>query len=78
VTPEASVVVPTHDRNDLLLQTLRSVLVQRDVDVEVVVVDDGSTGDVGPAVGSLAEDRIRVVRNERPQGVARARNRGIE
>ena len=71
-------VVPTHDRNDLLLQTLASVVAQRSVDFEVVVVDDGSTEDVPAAVASLADDRIRVVRNERPEGVARARNQGIE
>jgi glycosyltransferase involved in cell wall biosynthesis len=78
VRPTASVVVPTHDRNELLLRTLRSVLLQREVDIEVVVVDDGSTGDVGSAVGTMGDHRIRVVRNESSQGVARARNRGIE
>ncbi|MDQ3766839.1 MAG: glycosyltransferase family 2 protein, partial [Actinomycetota bacterium] len=76
--PTASVVVPTHDRNHLLLQTLGSVIRQGDVDLEVIVVDDGSTQDVAAAVASLSDDRIRVVRNERSQGVARARNRGME
>jgi len=76
--PTASVVVPTHDRNDLLLQTLASVLRQRDVDLEVIVVDDGSGEDVAGAVATLPDERVRVVRNERSQGVARARNRGLE
>jgi glycosyltransferase involved in cell wall biosynthesis len=76
--PTASVVVPTHDRNDLLLQTLASVLRQRDVDLEVIVVDDGSGEDVAGAVATLSDERVRVVRNERSQGVARARNRGLE
>ena len=76
--PAASVVVPTHDRNDLLLQTLASVLRQRDVDLEVIVVDDGSGEDVAGAVATLSDERVRVVRNERSQGVARARNRGLE
>jgi len=75
--PSASIVVPTHDRNDLLLQTLGSVVRQGDVDLEVIVVDDGSTQEVAAAVASLSDDRVRVVRNERAQGVARARNRGI-
>ena len=78
MTPTASVVVPTHDRSDLLLQTLASVIAQVGVDLEIVVVDDGSTQDVAGAVATLADDRIRVVRNERPAGVAGARNRGIE
>ena len=78
MTPTASVVVPTHNRSDLLLQTLASVIAQVGVDLEIVVVDDGSTQDVAGAIATLAEDRIRVVRNERPVGVAGARNRGIE
>jgi glycosyltransferase involved in cell wall biosynthesis len=76
--PTASVVVPTHDRNHLLLQTLGSVINQSEVDLEIVVVDDGSTQDVAEAIVTLSDNRIRVVRNERSQGVARARNRGIE
>ena len=78
MTLTASVVIPTHDRTELLLQTLRSVLGQRDVDFEIVVVDDGSSADVGSAVSSLGDDRVRVARHERSVGVARARNRGIE
>ena len=76
--PKVSVLVPTHDRNDLLLQTLASVLRQSDVDLEVIVVDDGSGEDVAGAVATLSEERVRVVRNERSQGVAGARNRGLE
>ena len=40
---EIAVVVPTHNRPTLLDDTLRSILAQRDVDMEVVVVDDGSS-----------------------------------
>jgi glycosyltransferase involved in cell wall biosynthesis len=45
VMPEVSVVIPTRDRGRLLALTLRSVLWQRDVDFEGVVVDDGSKDD---------------------------------
>jgi glycosyltransferase involved in cell wall biosynthesis len=75
---EVSVVVPTHNRSGLLALTLRSVLWQRDVDLEVIVVDDGSTDDTAQVVAGLHDPRVRVVRNEAPQGVAAARNRGAE
>jgi glycosyltransferase involved in cell wall biosynthesis len=75
---EISVVVPTHNRSGLLTQTLRSVLWQRGVDLEVVVVDDGSTDDTAEVVAALDDPRIRIVRNEVAQGVAAARNRGAE
>jgi glycosyltransferase involved in cell wall biosynthesis len=76
--PAVSVVVPTHDREGFLSQTLTSVLRQRDVDLEVVVVDDGSRAGLVPAVAAAArDDRVRVVRHEVAQGVSAARNRGV-
>jgi glycosyltransferase involved in cell wall biosynthesis len=75
---EISVVVPTHNRSALLAQTLRSVLWQRGVDLEVLVVDDGSTDDTAAVVAALGDPRVRIVRNEVAQGVAAARNRGAE
>jgi glycosyltransferase involved in cell wall biosynthesis len=75
--PKVSVVLPTHNRPRLLALTLYSVLWQEGVDVEVVVVDDGSTGDLRPMVKGLADPRVRLIRHERPQGVSAARNRGV-
>src|SRR5687768_5743343 len=43
--PLVSVIVPTHNRVSLLRLTLRSVLWQEGIDLEVLVVDDGSTDD---------------------------------
>jgi glycosyltransferase involved in cell wall biosynthesis len=75
--PEVSVVLPTHNRPRLLRLTLDSVLWQEGVDMEVVVVDDGSTDDLRPAVAGLADPRVRLIRHERARGVSAARNRGV-
>jgi len=72
-----SVVVPTHNRARLLPLTLFSVLRQQEVDLEVLVVDDGSAEDVRSTVGELKDPRVRVLRQEPPQGVSVARNRGV-
>jgi len=78
VTPEVSVVIPTRDRWHLLsARALPSALEQEGVDVEVVVVDDGSTDDTKEQLKGLAEPRVRTVRNVEPKGVAAARNAGI-
>ena len=76
-TPEVSVVIPTRDRSRLLALTLRSVRWQRGVDLEVLVVDDGSTDDTAEVVAAIADPRIRLVRQPVAQGVSAARNRGI-
>jgi glycosyltransferase involved in cell wall biosynthesis len=75
--PEVSVVVPTRDRSGLLRTTLWSLLAQRNVDLEVIVVDDGSMDATADVVVSLGDTRVRMVRNVEPQGLSRARNRGI-
>src|SRR6478672_6580600 len=74
-----AVVVPTHDRSDLLGVTLRSILAQRGVDLSVTVVDDGSSDAeaVAAVVDSLADARVRLIRNDTPFGVSEARNVGI-
>jgi glycosyltransferase involved in cell wall biosynthesis len=76
VTPEVTAVVPTHNRSRLLRQTLAAVCGQRDVSLEVVVVDDGSTDDTAAVVEALGDDRIRLIRHATPQGVSSARNHG--
>jgi len=78
VKPEITAIVPTHNRRTLLQLTLRSILNQRDVDLEVVVVDDGSTDDVGPVVAAFGDQRIRLIRHDRSTGVSTARNHGAE
>jgi hypothetical protein len=73
-------VVPTKNRVGLLRVTLRSILAQRGVDVEAVVVDDGSDPDAAAEVAAIAArsgDRIRVVRNPTSRGVSAARNQGV-
>jgi len=74
---DVTVVIPTKDRWALLRGTLASVLAQRDVDLDVVVVDDGSTTSSGRDASELDDPRVRVVRHERSHGVAAARNRGL-
>jgi glycosyltransferase involved in cell wall biosynthesis len=71
-----SVVVPTRNRSRLLAVTLRSVLRQRDVDLEVIVVDEASIDDTRRMLAGLGDPRVRTVRHETPHGVSTARNRG--
>jgi glycosyltransferase involved in cell wall biosynthesis len=73
---QVSAVVPTRNRSNFLALTLQSVLAQRLVDLEVVVVDEASTDDTAEVIASLRDPRVRVVHHDAPVGVAMARNHG--
>jgi glycosyltransferase involved in cell wall biosynthesis len=73
-----TVVVPTRNRRELLLATLGSVLAQRDVDVDVVVVDEGSDDGTADAVRQLGDRRVRLIRHDVAKGLPAARNAGLQ
>lgn len=72
-------VVPTRNRARILALTLRSILTQRGVEVDVVVVDEGSSDGTADYLAALAaaDDRVRVVRHDPPKGLPAARNAGL-
>src|SRR5216684_3578198 len=76
--PEVSVVIPTRNRWGLLSRSgLAAALMQKGVDLEIIVVDDGSTDETPGRLAALENPRVRVIRHDQRQGVARARNRGV-
>lgn len=76
--PSVTVAIPTRDRVDLLATTLRSVHEQEGVQLDVVIVDDGSTPACAARIRAMAGGPVRVLRNETSRGVAAARNQGVE
>lgn len=73
---DVSVIVPTRNRSALLATTLQSVFSQRDVHIEVIVVDEASTDDTTAQLRAVADPRLRVIRHDAPLGLPAARNRG--
>jgi glycosyltransferase involved in cell wall biosynthesis len=72
-----SVVIPVHNRAQLLVKAVQSVLAQSISSYEVVVVDDGSTDDVAAALAIFRDARLKLVRQEN-RGASSARNTGID
>jgi glycosyltransferase involved in cell wall biosynthesis len=71
-------VIPTHNRWDHLRDAaLPAALGQRDVALELIVVDDGSADQTPRRLAEISDPRVRVLRSEPAEGVARARNRGL-
>jgi len=75
--PRVSVVVPLYNLRDFVGEAIESELAQtlRPEDVEVIVVDDGST-DGSSEVAQRYGSRIRYLRQE-DRGLSAARNAGI-
>ncbi len=71
-----SVVIPSHNAAAYIEQTVTSVLAQTMPDLELLLVDDGSTDDTVALVQALGDPRLRVIRQAKG-GVCKARNRGI-
>jgi glycosyltransferase involved in cell wall biosynthesis len=76
-SPDVTVVIPTKDGWPAAARTIECALAQRDVEVEVIVVDDGSAEGAAGALRSWAAERMTVVRHDEPRGPAAARNVGL-
>jgi len=76
--PAFSVVIPTHERPELVKRAVRSVLAQSFTDFELLVVDDASGPATAEAVGGFGDPRLRFLRLEKNGGPAAARNLGVE
>ena len=76
--PAVSVVIPAYNRQRFACEAVASVLAQTFQDLEVIVVDDGSTDGTADALARAFGDRIHVERLPRNQGRSTARNVGWE
>lgn len=78
-TPRVSVIIPSYNYGRFLPESVGSALTQRDVEPEVIVVDDRSTDDTSAVLADLGRDepRLVVVRNETNHGPCVAFNDGL-
>jgi glycosyltransferase involved in cell wall biosynthesis len=75
--PEVSVIIPTYNRSQKVARAIQSVLDQSFGDLEIIVVDDGSTDDTYQCLDRLRSS-ITYIRELVNRGVSAARNRGIK
>lgn len=73
--PLVSVIIPVFNGTHFLPDAIRNVVSQDIGKLEIIVVDDGSTEDVGAALGALPVD-VRLLRQSNA-GPSAARNRGL-
>lgn len=71
-----SVVIPLYNKRESVYKTIMSVLNQTYPFFEVIIVDDGSTDGSCEVVETIADNRIRLIKQNNA-GVSAARNKGI-
>ena len=74
--PTVSVVIPLYNGQRYIAETLQSVLAQTFSDIEVLIIDDGSTDQSIPICKRFTDQRIRYF-HQSNRGLAGARNTGI-
>lgn len=75
--PLVSVIIPAYNCSKYIEETIRSILDQQcDADLEIIVIDDGSTDETGD-IARLFGQPVKVI-SQRNAGVCAARNRGIK
>ncbi len=76
--PFFSVLVSTYNRAGEVQRCIRSCSHQTFDDLEIVVVDDGSTDRTAELLATIEEPRLRVVRHERNRGISAARATAVD
>ncbi|MEM6252382.1 MAG: glycosyltransferase [Cyanobacteria bacterium P01_D01_bin.156] len=71
-----SVIVPVYNGENTIAQTIESVLSQKHSQLELIVINDGSTDKTVSIVDSFTDVRIRLISHPN-QGTSASRNRGI-
>jgi len=74
--PKVSVIIPTYNRLPMVRDAVDSVLAQDFEDLELIVVDDGSTDGTAEEMKKYG-GRVKLLRHAENKGVSAARNRGI-
>jgi glycosyltransferase involved in cell wall biosynthesis len=75
--PLLSVVIPTWNRAHIICEAIESAFGQRIGQIEVIVVDDGSTDNTVDILAKSFGSRIRLLQLPRRRGAGAARNAGV-
>lgn len=72
-----SIIIPAYNREETIKRAIDSVLCQTYSDMEVIVVDDGSTDNTVKIVREYQDKRVQIICQKERGGANKARNIGI-
>ncbi len=76
--PQVSIIIPTYNRENLIIKALESVFMQTFQDFEILIIDDASTDNTEKIIQELHHDKIRYYKLAVNGGQCIARNYGIQ
>ncbi len=74
---KVSIILPVYNGARFLRQSVESCLRQTYRDLELVIIDDGSTDDSVKIIRDFRDDRLLLVRHEKNRGLPAALNTGF-
>ena len=75
---KVSVIIPAYNRGNLIIKSIKSVLNQTFKNLEVIVIDDGSSDNTEHLVNKITDKRLKYVKLSSNKGSSNARNIGIK
>lgn len=78
MNPKVSVIIPAYNTEAYIAKAIESALEQTLTDIEVIVVDDGSSDKTVEIAKSFTDQRLKVIVNQQNLGVSAARNLAIK
>lgn len=76
--PLVSVIIPTYNRQELVVRAIKSIINQTYTNLEILVVDDASNDNTEVEVKKINDNRIKFIKNTINKGVSYSRNIGIK
>ncbi len=77
-SPLVSVLMPVRNAAVFLPEALQSVLSQTYTNLEILIIDDGSTDRGMQRIAAVEDPRIRILGDERQRGITARLNQGLE
>lgn len=74
---KVSIILPTHNRERYIRETIDSCLGQTYSNLELIIIDDASSDEIFQIVNSYSDKRIKYLRNETNLGLSKTLNRGF-
>lgn len=75
--PLVSIIMATYNRANTIERAINSVLKQSYANIELIIIDDGSSDNTLEILDRFNDSRIRILRHEKNKGVCAAKNTGL-